>query len=112
QSMGLEVVGFDILDGNDVRYKNIIETFIANQNAKGEPIHRILHLAAIARFAEADKDPLLAAETNAGGTQNVAVAAEGFRIPVVYASTGSVYMPVKNTPPITEEFPATGNSVY
>src|SRR5205814_7937213 len=54
----------------------------------------------------------LAAETNAGGTQNVAVAAEGFRIPVVYASTGSVYMPVKNTPPITEEFPATGNSVY
>src|SRR5690606_14742979 len=33
-------------------------------------------------------------------------------IPLVYASTGSVYMPITQTPPITEDFRACGNSVY
>lgn len=74
--------------------------------------NRILHLAAIARFADADADPQLALSTNVLGTMNIATVASEFHIPVVYASTGSVYMPIREKPPITENFRACGNSVY
>jgi nucleoside-diphosphate-sugar epimerase len=73
---------------------------------------RILHLAAIARFADADANPMLAHETNVLGTKNVAAVATRLHVPLVYASTGSVYMPIKQKPPITEDFAACGNSVY
>ena len=102
-----EVVGFDLMTGQDVRdYRQFFE-FV-----KLHKPDRILHLAAIARFNEADKNPQLAFETNALGTKNVAGVAKIFHIPVVYASTGSVYMPITNPPPITEEFSTCGNSVY
>ncbi len=107
QERGLNVVGYDLMDRLDVRDYRLLEEFISKND-----IHRILHLAAIARFADADKNPKLAFETNVLGTRNVALAANKFHIPVVYASTGSVYMPIKRTPPITEEFEAFGNSVY
>jgi dTDP-4-dehydrorhamnose reductase len=72
----------------------------------------VLHLAAIARFSDADKDPKLAFETNVVGTKNVVEVCKKFHIPLVYASTGSVYMPITKEPPITEDFPTCGNSVY
>lgn len=104
---GCDVVGFDLMDGFDIRdglqLGKIIEETRPN---------RILHLAAIARFAEADRDQVLAFETNALGTANVVAVAKKYHIPLVYASTGSVYMPIKDEPPITEEFPAIGNSPY
>lgn len=102
-----EVVGFDLMDGKDIRDKQQLYQFV--RNAKPD---RILHLAAIARFADADKDPLLAHETNVLGTKNIAEVAGEFHIPVVYSSTGSVYMPINESPPITEKFKAIGNSVY
>jgi UDP-glucose 4-epimerase len=43
---------------------------------------------------------------------NVSDVASKHHIPLVYASTGSVFMPIKEKPPITEEFKACGNSVY
>jgi nucleoside-diphosphate-sugar epimerase len=43
---------------------------------------------------------------------NVAAVASRLHVPLVYASTGSVYMPIKQKPPITEDFAACGNSVY
>src|SRR3990167_8478217 len=102
-----EVVGFDIMEGNDIRdIKQFEEAVI-----KTKP-DRILHLAAIARFSDADKDPQLAYETNAAGTANVAAVAMKYHIPIVYSSTGSVYMPITEKPPITEDFEAKGNSVY
>jgi nucleoside-diphosphate-sugar epimerase len=93
--------GLDIRDG-----KQLGE--ILEKNSIG----RILHLAAVARFADADADPMRAYSTNVLGTEVVAQAAEHFSIPLVYASTGSVYMPVEQVPPITEDFQARGNSVY
>ena len=51
-------------------------------------------------------------EINVGGTVNVAHLARKYHIPLVYASTGSVYMPIEQKPPINETFPARGNSVY
>lgn len=92
---------FDIRDFDQL--KEVVNTF--------QP-ERILHLAAIARFEEADKDPQLAFETNVLGTKNIATVAGMYHIPVVYSSTGSVYMPIKQEPPITENFEAKGNSVY
>jgi UDP-glucose 4-epimerase len=104
---GHEVIHFDLIDGHDIREYEDLKWMIVLHNPD-----RILHLAAIARFAEADKDPKLAFETNVIGTKNVAKVAEAYKIPVVYASTGSVYMPISEEPPITEEFKTAGNSVY
>lgn len=102
-----EIVGFDLLDGFDIRDFNQFKTFC--QTHKPD---RVLHLAAIARFSDADKDPKLTFETNHMGTLNVVSVCSQLHIPLVYASTGSVYMPINLTPPITEDFPATGNSQY
>jgi nucleoside-diphosphate-sugar epimerase len=104
---GHEVVGYDIMDGRDIRdFNQLCEVIQAEQP------DRILHLAAIARFQEADANPILAYQTNIKGTENVIMAARQYHIPVVFASTGSTYMPIKSIPPITEEYPVVGNSVY
>ena len=103
--MGIEYIGYDIMDGKDIRSSEQLESEIRGCD-------RILHLAAIARFSEADNNPKLAFETNAIGTKIVANIATKYHIPLVYASTGSVYMPITKDPPITEDFEVRGNSVY
>lgn len=107
QEKGHEVIGYDLMDGNDIRDVRQLERAIVATQPE-----RILHLAAIARFAEADADKQRCYETNVLGTMNVARMSQKYHIPVVYASTGSVYMPIKQNPPITEDFPAIGNSNY
>lgn len=103
----IQVIGYDLMDGKDIRDEDQLD-----YKVQTEKPDRILHLAATARFAEADKNPVLAFDNNAKGTYNVAKVADRYHIPVVYSSTGSVYMPIEQTPPITEEFKARGNSVY
>jgi len=107
EEQGHEVLGFDLMEGHDIRNIDDIKSFCINNKPD-----RILHLAAIARFSEADDDPKLAFETNAIGTRNIAVVSGELSIPVVYASTGSVYMPITEEPPITESFKVSGNSNY
>jgi UDP-glucose 4-epimerase len=103
-----EVVGYDIMEGHDIRDVEQLNAFVALHKPD-----RILHLAAIARFSDADNDPQLAFETNVMGTRNVAIVAKKHKIPVVYSSTGSVYMPITDfTGSIKEDWPAKGNSVY
>lgn len=101
------IVGYDLMDGYDIRDLGQLQNIVTQNNPDA-----ILHLAAIARFADADKDPQLAFETNVLGTMNVARVAGAFHKKLVYASTGSVYMPIDEKPPITETFKAKGNSVY
>jgi nucleoside-diphosphate-sugar epimerase len=103
----IEIIGYDLMNAFDIRDEHQLEGIVSET----EP-DRILHLAAIARFADADRDPMLAFETNVGGTRNVVNVAEKHHIPLVYASTGSVYMPISRNPPITEDFECKGNSVY
>jgi len=105
---GHTVESFDIMDRQDIRdvegLDRVCEAFQPD---------RILHLAAIARFGDADKDPKLAFETNVLGTKNVVAVAQKYHIPIVYSSTGSVYMPISDfTGAIKEDWPAKGNSVY
>lgn len=108
EEKGHTVLGYDLMDGFDIRDYDQLRDLCEDKP------DRILHLAAIARFADADKDPKLAFETNVLGTKNVVRVAELLHIPLVYASTGSVFMPIPSNlePPITEEWPAKGNSVY
>lgn len=101
------ILGYDILDGQDIRDITQLREYV-----KEHKPDRILHLAATARFEEADKNPEMAFATNAIGTKNVAEVAGEFHVPMVYSSTGSVYMPVWREMPMTEDFQARGNSVY
>jgi len=104
---GHTIIEYDLMDGNDIMdIENLRDVVYVTRP------ERILHLAAIARFEEAEANPILAHETNILGTINVAKVAKECHIPVVHASTGSVYMPVKQEPPITENFPISGNSIY
>jgi len=100
-------IGYDLMDGHDIRDLKQLDNYV-----KDFKPDRILHLAAIARFSEADKDPLLAYETNVVGTNNVVEVVKKYHIPLVYASTGSVYMPIETKPPIFETDAVRGNSVY
>lgn len=111
-SQSHEVVGYDLMDGFDIRDVNQLEAVITAHITQGRKIDRILHLAAIARFSDADANPKLAFETNYIGTRNIASVAKKYHIPIVYSSTGSVYMPISEKGAITEKFSAKGNSVY
>ncbi len=104
---GHEIIHCDLMLGGDIRDKELLKKIRENG------VQRILHLAAIARFADADRDPKLAVETNVLGTKNIVEIAKKLHIPLVYASTGSVYMPITDfTGTIKEDWPAKGNSVY
>lgn len=103
-----QVIGFDIMNGFDIRDVHQLDEVVNRERPD-----RILHLAAIARFSDADKDPWLAFTTNVIGTLNVCTVAKKYHIPLVYSSTGSVYMPIQDfTGSIKEDWPAKGNSVY
>jgi UDP-glucose 4-epimerase len=102
RAAGHEVEGFDAADGLDLR-EGLFDA--------AERVDVVLHLAAVAQFAAADENPIQALEVNALGTRNVVRACEAFSLPLVHASTGSVYMPVLDVP-IREDHRLSGNSVY
>lgn len=105
---GHEVFRYDIMTGHDITDAKQFEEIVA-----GWSPDRILHLAAIARFADADSDPKRAFETNVIGTMNISAIANRRHVPIVYASTGSVYMPITDfVGTIKETWTAKGNSVY
>ena len=117
REMGMNVYGYDIKTpkrGHDICDYDMLSSIV-------EEGDKILHLAAVARFADAEKNPREAWRTNVHGTATVAlVAAHRKADRVIYSSTGSVYMPVNpKIVPITEKHPVDpggefggGNSVY
>jgi len=104
---GHKIVGYDLMNGKDIR-----DTQQLKQVFEESAPDRCIHLAAVSRFSDADKDPKKALEVNVIGTKNVVSICKKFHVPLVYASTGSVYMPIRQKPPITEDFNVCGNSVY
>lgn len=104
----LTFIGYDLMNGCDIRDLRQLVKVVHQEKPDA-----ILHLAAIARFSDADANPLLADEINVGGTRNVVKVCGYFHIPLVFASTGSAIMPLDNYPaPYTEDIPARGNSLY
>lgn len=107
KTKGHEVIGYDIMDGYDIRNRQQLQNVVEDTQPD-----RILHLAAIARFDEAEANPTRAFDTNYIGTKNVVDVACHCQVPIVHASTGSCYMPIKEEGAIKETFPIMGNSVY
>ena len=107
ESEGHEVFNYDIVNGFDIRDYCQLSEVIASWRPD-----RVLHLAAIARFDEAEADPVVAFDTNYLGTKNVVDACDEYHVPLVHASTGSCYMPITEEGAIKETFRIGGNSVY
>jgi nucleoside-diphosphate-sugar epimerase len=74
-----------------------------------QDIDGIIHLAAIVGFPACKRQPGLSKLVNVEGTRNIVEAAE-FKIPIVYASTGSVYGKVDGI--CTEQSPTNPVSEY
>jgi len=105
---GIKWVGFDLMSSQDIRDKQQFQYWCEHNKPD-----RILLLAAIARFADADKDPKLAFETNVLGTKNVVDVCKEFHIALIYSSTGSAIMDLQGyESPYKEDIPARGNSPY
>lgn len=107
QSKNIDVFCYDLMLGYDIRDEEQLDMICCDYAPDV-----VLHLAAIARFSDADRDPKLAHEINVEGTKSVVKVCKKHHIPLVYSSTGSVYMPITEEPPITEDFKTSGNSVY
>lgn len=106
QKKGYNVFNYDIRQGYDIRDFDQLCSVI-------QPGDKILHLAAVIRFDEADNDPERAWTTNVEGTDFVAKAGQKNKAErIVYSSTGAVYMPIEQEPPIREDFRVRGNSLY
>lgn len=106
QERGYDVVNFDIKAGYDLL--NLYDCLRVIE--KGDIV---LHEAAIAQFSVCDANPYLAYQVNVRGTENIVRACEEREAArLIYASTGSCYMPIERPVPITEDFPVKGNSVY
>lgn len=105
KSIGYDVITYDLVDGQDICNADQLRESMPNGC-------KVLHLAAVSRFAHAEEDPPEAYRTNVGGTATLLkVAGEVGAERVVMASTASVYMPAWN-PPIRENHPVSGNSHY
>lgn len=102
---GHDVVGFDLTDGQDICHPDDLRAVLT-------PGCKVLHLAAVSRFAHADQDPPEAYRTNVGGVATLFQVAQEVDVErIVCASTASVYMPAWIAP-ITEDHPVNGNSHY
>jgi len=86
---GMDLIGFDLAskvdsERGDVRVAEQVERAIERCSA-------VVHLAAISRVEQAERDGEAAERTNVLGTANVARAAAQRRIPMVHASSRLVY---------------------
>jgi len=88
---------------------NVVNEKIKDHVSQGD---KILHLAAVPRFDEAERNPQRAVRVNVEGTLNVIQACiEKKAERLVYSSTGSVYS--RNaTVPIREDAPREPDSIY
>ena len=119
-NVGYDVTAVDIVDsklktqfgGNKrctIRTANILDEDLESLIEEGD---KVLHLAAVPRFAEAEENPQKAVRVNVEGTLNVVqtcIKKKAERL--VYSSTGSVYS--RNVPvPIREDAAREPDSVY
>jgi len=105
---GYEVIGYDIKRDprEDICNSEHLSYFIE----KGD---KILHLAAVSRFRDADNNPAEAWRTNVGGTASVLETATKKKAErIVYSSTGSALMPIWTNPITEHNTDLEGNSHY
>lgn len=107
QLLYADVIGIDKNeDLKHAEYGNILQT--ETLFPKAEHVDGIVHLAAVSRVIDGEKNPILCWETNVEGTRNIVEAAlAGKKKPwVLYASSREVYgqqsdFPVKESAPLS-----------
>ncbi len=92
----------------DIRNQDSLAQIFQDQKEQGQPIQKILHLAARAGVRPSIKDPLLYEEVNVRGTLNLLELARKYTVPhFIFASSSSVYgnqdkIPFSETDPVNE----------
>lgn len=112
ESCGIEILGLDHKHCfDDPNYGDILDSTAVF--SKASIVDGIVHLAAVSRVIDGEKNPLLCWKTNVEGTQNVisaAIASE--KKPwVIYASSREVYGE-PGTLPVKEWFPLKPVNIY
>lgn len=94
-----QIVGYDIIDGNDILDETKLSRFIRSYN-----VDLVIHLAALSSVSACAEDPLLAIKVNADGTYSVlnAMKTAGCEN-IIYASTSSVYGDSDHSPYLEEQ---------
>jgi UDP-glucuronate 4-epimerase len=83
----------------DIRDQGSLEKVFAKQKEQGQPIQKIVHLAARAGVRPSIQQPLLYEEVNVKGTLNLLELARQFSVPhFISASSSSVYGNQEKTP--------------
>jgi dTDP-4-dehydrorhamnose reductase len=85
----------------DIRDSAQVNAFIRKNKPK-----TIIHLAAMTNVDECEKNPVMAYETNLGGTLNIAKAAATGDIHLIYVSTSGVFEGNRRTPYSTKHRPS------
>jgi len=100
---------FSSAAGLEIVKEDIRSPSFRNHVSKGD---KVLHLAAIARFGDCERDPLEALEVNVVGTLNVLMACRDAKAErIVFSSTGSVYS--RDAPvPLREDGPRGQVNIY
>ena len=102
-----DVVGYDLVDGNDIMNYDQLEEAMK----KAKPF-AVIHLAALSSVAACNEDPRLAIKINSVGTQNVLNAMKTSNCKhIIYAGTSSVYGS-KESLPYTEDLQPAPCSSY
>lgn len=103
KNLSLEVIG---IDKRASEQEDILDVKLLNSIVRG--VHGIIHLAAVSRVIQGEKDPELCWKTNVEGTENIVQAAlSSPSLPwVIYASSREVYgeqevFPVKESAPLS-----------
>ena len=87
QSIINNVVGYDLVEGDDIMNVNKLTTVMIREN-----ITVVIHLAAQSSISSCNDDPELANQINGTGTNNVLTAMKNSGCSnIIYASTSSVY---------------------
>ena len=92
----------------DIRDQDSLAQIFQEQKEQGQPIQKILHLAARAGVRPSIKDPLLYEAVNVRGTLNLLELAREYTVPhFIFASSSSVYgnqdkIPFSETDPVNK----------
>lgn len=96
-SRGIKWIGYDLVDGNDIRDKQKLDEFFERNQ-----ITRVIHLAALAGVRRGEKYPEEYIKTNIIGTQNlIDISSDHGVSKFIFYSSSSVYG--QGNPPIKED---------
>jgi UDP-glucuronate 4-epimerase len=95
--LGVSWIGFDLIDGNDIRNKLSLEKYFDSY-----PIDTVIHMAALAGARRGEPYPQEYFDTNVIGTENVARMCEKYKVKKLIAFSSASAKTQQNTYGITK----------